>query len=120
MFEIRKDVEEQMRDEALGEDRARIIAALRSDHPDLTSKWSSDQMKRIVDYAIDQSEPYGLQCERSIFVFCCAMSVYGLQFDTDPRYAYWTQDLLHDEEMDESIKRQLIEFRIHLDTGRRV
>lgn len=120
MFEIRGDVAQQMREEAIGDNRRHIEAALKHDHPDLASRWSNAQLTRLVDYAIDRADEYGLHSERSIFVFCCAMFTYGLQFDTDSRHDHWTRDVLDDLTLEEDIKRSLLEYRIQLDTGRDV
>ena len=106
-------------DAALDRARDRIVAALRQTLPGDTSHVTVETLQALCDYGITRAAVYGLDTERSIYVYVAAMVLYGEQFDTNPRLP-WAPEILNGEIIDQEVISKGLELQIAIDKGKRI
>lgn len=77
--------------EAEVEDRAR--AHLKSCIPDACALLSEDELGDIIRWGRRRSRQYGIEREYDFFRYLNLMFIFGLQFDTSPKYPWAKQSL---------------------------
>jgi hypothetical protein len=74
------------------EDRAR--AHLKSCIPDSCALLSDDELRDIIRWGRRRSRHYGIEREHDFFRYLNLMFIFGLQFDTNPKYPWAKQSLI--------------------------
>lgn len=77
--------------EAQIEDRAR--AHLKSCIPDSCALLSEDELRNTIRWGRRRSRKYGIEREYDFFRYLNLMFMFGVQFDTDPKYPWAKQSL---------------------------
>ncbi len=97
------------------DDIQRIVDAVVETFPELEAPEKRAVLPDWCETAIERGRRHGVESEYGVYVWLCAMALFGREFDADPQLD-WTRDAL-DEAFDEEAIVALLELRILMEAG---
>jgi hypothetical protein len=104
MLKIRKEQYEELGKVSLKRFEDSMVEHIKEFFPKYYEIHKEPLIRKVILYAVEQAESYGLITERDVCLYINLVFLWGSNFDTDPQLS-WAAAILNDEMITDSVTR---------------